>query len=83
MIKSINGSKYVTKEQLIDILDLAAKEQITERAASERILGYIHYNLRKYKDKYGIEKNFNHRLYSKKYKIDDNFFEEQNLKSCY
>ena len=74
---------HVNKEQLLDILELSKKEQITERAASERVLGYTHLGLSKYKTKYGIAKNFDYRNYTRKHKINDNFFEEINPKTAY
>lgn len=79
--KRVSG--FITKEQLLAILNLAKEEQITEKAASERILGYKHSCLYYYKNKYNIEKNFNYREYTRKYKIDDDFFSEINTKTAY
>jgi len=79
--KRVSG--FITKEQLLAILNLAKEEQITEKAASERILGYKHSCLYYYKNKYNIEKNFNYREYTRKYKINDDFFSEINTKTAY
>ena len=73
----------MTKEKLLQILDLAEQESITEREASYRILGKVDKGLYYWKRKYGIPLNFNTKKYTRKHKVNDSYFVELTNQNCY
>lgn len=77
----------MTKEQLLQILQLSKEEQIPEKEACLKILGkYV--QLSYYKKKFGIELNkigkalFTHRV-ERSYKINDDYFSKLTNTNCY
>ena len=73
----------MTKETLLEILNLSREEQITEREASSKILGKIDKGLSYWKKKYGIAPNFNAKQYTRKHKVNDFYFSELTNQNCY